>query len=55
MIPRLGLVVQNNQINRTEDEEIDIESKQYNDLLKIYEIAMNQVVNSITILKEILN
>lgn len=55
MIPRLGLVVQNNQINRTEDEEIDIESKQYNDLLKIYEIAMNQVVNSITILKERLN
>ncbi|MBO5477791.1 MAG: GTP pyrophosphokinase family protein [Clostridia bacterium] len=55
MIPRLGLVVQNNQINRTEDEEIDIESKQYNDLLKIYEIAMNQVVNSIKILKDRIN
>jgi len=55
VIPRLGLVVQNNHINRTEDEEIDIESKQYNDLLKIYEIAMNQVVNSIKILKDRLN
>lgn len=55
MIPRLGLVVQNNQINRTEDEEIDIESKQYSDLLKIYEIAMNQVVNSIKILKDRIN
>ena len=55
MIPRLGLVVQNNQINRTEDEAIDIESKQYSDLLKIYEIAMNQVVNSIKILKDRIN
>ena len=55
MIPRLGLIVQNNQINRTEDEEIDIESKQYSDLLKIYEIAMNQVVNSIKILKDRIN
>lgn len=55
MIPRQSLVVQNNNINRTEDEEIDIESKQYNDLLKIYEIAMNQVVNSINILKDRIN
>lgn len=55
MSPRQDLVVQNNQINKTEDEEIDIESKQYNDLLRIYEIAMNQVKSSLITLKDKIN
>lgn len=55
MSPRLDIVVQKNNIQKAEDEEIDIESKQYNDLLKIYEIAMNQVKDSIILIKEKLN
>lgn len=55
MSPRLDIVVQNNNIQKAEDEEIDIESKQYNDLLKIYEIAMNQVTDNIILIKDKLN
>lgn len=55
MSPRTDLIVQNNKLDSTEDEKIDIESKQYNDLLKIYEIAMIQVVDTMNGIKERLN
>ena len=48
------LTVQNNLV-KTEDEAIDIDSKQYNDLLKIYEIAMNQVIDILSIVKNRIN
>ena len=40
---------------KTEDEAIDIESKQYNDLLRIYEIAMNQVIDTLSRVKNRIN
>ena len=55
MIKRLSLVLKNNDVYKTEEDEIDINSKQYNDLLKIYEIAMIQIENNINVLKDRLN
>lgn len=55
MSPRTELIVQNNKINSTEDEKIDIESKQYNDLLRIYEIAMIQVADTMKSIQERIN
>ncbi|MGN1012221.1 MAG: GTP pyrophosphokinase family protein [Clostridia bacterium] len=55
MSPRTDIIVQNNKIDNTEDEKIDIESKQYNDLLKIYEIAMNQVTDTMNGIKARIN
>ena len=55
MSPRTDIIVQNNKIDNTEDEKIDIESKQYNDLLKIYEIAMIQVTDTMNGIKERIN
>lgn len=55
MSPRTELIVNNNELDNTEDEKINIESKQYNDLLIIYEIAMHQVVDTINSIKERLN
>lgn len=55
MSPRTELIVQNNNLNKTEDEEIDIESKQYKDLLIIYEIAMHQVVDTLNEIKNKIN
>ena len=40
---------------KTEDETIDIDSKQYNDLLRIYEIAMNQVMDTLSRVKNRIN
>ena len=40
---------------KTEDETIDIDSKQYNDLLRIYEIAMNQVMDTLSRVKSRIN
>lgn len=53
MSPRTELIVTNN--NLEEYERIDIESKQYNDLLKIYEFAMLQVQHSMLSIKTRLN
>jgi len=53
--PRTELIIKNNELDNTEDEKINIESKQYNDLLKIYEIAMHQVVDTMNSIKERLN
>lgn len=53
MSPRTELIVTNN--NLEEHERIDIESKQYNDLLKIYEFAMLQVQGYILSIKDRLN
>ena len=53
MSPRTDLILTDN--NLEEYERIDIESKQYNDLLKIYEFAMLQVQNSILSIKDRLN
>lgn len=55
MSPRTDIVIKNNNLEKTEDDKIDIESKQYNDLLKIYEIAMIQVVDTMSSIKERLN
>lgn len=55
MIKRPDLIKQNNDIKKVEDEEINIESKEYNDLIRIYEIAMNQVASEINLVKEKLN
>lgn len=55
MSPRTDIIVQNNKIDNTEDEKIDIESKQYNDLLKIYEIAMIQVIDTMNGIKARIN
>lgn len=55
MSPRTDIIVQNNKIDNTEDEKIDIESKQYNDLLKIYEIAMIQVTDTMNGIKARIN
>lgn len=55
MSPRTDIIVQNNKIDNTEDEKIDIESKQYNDLLKIYEIAMIQVTDTMNSIKARIN
>lgn len=54
MIKRTTLVINNNTLT-TEDEAIDIESKQYNDLLIIYELAMNQVKDTLTQVKDRVN
>ena len=54
MIKRNTLTIQNN-LMKTEDEAIDIESKQYNDLLRIYEIAMNQVIDTLSRVKNRIN
>lgn len=55
MSPRTELIIKNNELDNTEDEKINIESKQYNDLLKIYEIAMHQVADTLNSIKERLN
>lgn len=55
MIKRPDLIKQNNDIKKVEDEEINIESKEYNDLIRIYEIAMNQVASEINLVKEKIN
>lgn len=55
MSPRTNIIVKNNNLDSTEDEKIDIESKQYNDLLKIYEIAMIQVTDTMNGIKERIN
>lgn len=55
MSPRTELIIKNNELDNTEDEKINIESKQYNDLLKIYEIAMHQVADTMNSIKERLN
>ena len=55
MIKRSNLIKQNNDIKTVQDEEINIESKEYNDLIRIYEIAMNQVASEINLVKEKLN
>ena len=55
MIKRPDLIQKNNDIEKVEDEEINIESKQYNDLMKIYEIAMNQVASEINLVKDRIN
>ena len=55
MIKRPNLIKQNNDIKTVQDEEINIESKEYNDLIRIYEIAMNQVASEINLVKEKLN
>lgn len=55
MSPRQSLIIKNDKIKTTKEEEIDIDSKQCNDLLKIYELAMNQVKDSINMLKEKIN
>ncbi len=52
---RFDLIIKNNDIKRVNDEEIDIDSKQYNDLLRIYEIAMNQVVENIELVRDKIN
>lgn len=52
---RTEIILKNNSLKNTEDEAIDIESKQYKDLLKIYEIAMNQVKDIITIVGKSIN
>ena len=54
MIKRNTLTIQNN-LMKTEDEAIDIDSKQYNDLLRIYEIAMNQVMDTLSRVKNRIN
>lgn len=54
MIKRNTLTIQNN-LMKTEDEAIDIDSKQYNDLLRIYEIAMNQVMDTLSRVKSRIN
>ena len=54
MIKRNTLTIQNN-LMKTEDETIDIDSKQYNDLLRIYEIAMNQVMDTLSRVKSRIN
>lgn len=54
MIKRNTLTIQNNLV-KTEDEAIDIDSKQYNDLLRIYEIAMNQVMDTLSRVKNRIN
>ena len=55
MIKRPDLIKQNNDIKTVQDEEINIESKEYNDLIRIYEIAMNQVASEINLVKEKIN
>ena len=55
MIKRPDLIKQNNDIKTVQDEEINIESKEYSDLIRIYEIAMNQVASEINLVKEKLN
>ena len=55
MIKRPNLIKQNNDIKTVQDEEINIESKEYNDLIRIYEIAMNQVASEINLVKEKIN
>ncbi len=55
MSKRTEIVLKNNSLKNTEDEAIDIESKQYKDLLKIYEIAMNQVKDTITMVGKSIN
>lgn len=55
MSPRTDIIANNNNLERKEDEKIEVESKQYNDLLKIYEIAMQQVVNTLDGIQERLN
>ncbi len=55
MSPRSELIIKNGNIEKIEEERIDIESKQYNDLLKIYEIAMNQVQTGMLSIKDRLN
>lgn len=54
VIKRNTLTIQNNLV-KTEDEAIDIDSKQYNDLLRIYEIAMNQVMDTLSRVKNRIN
>ena len=44
------LILSNNNL-KEKDDEIELESKQYNDLLTIYGLAMNQVVNTATNIK----
>ena len=53
--PRTDIIIKNNKLDKTEDEKIDIESKQYNDLLIIYELAMNQVVGTLNGIKARIN
>lgn len=48
------LIISNNNL-KEKDDEIELESKQYNDLLTIYGLAMNQVVNTATNIKNRLN
>ena len=48
------LILTNNNL-KEKDDEIKLESKQYNDLLTIYGLAMNQVVNTATNIKNRLN
>ena len=48
------LILTNNNL-KEKDDEIELESKQYNDLLTIYGLAMNQVVNTATNIKNRLN
>ena len=55
MSPRTDIIIKNNKLDKTEDEKIDIESKQYNDLLIIYELAMNQVVATLNSIKTRIN
>lgn len=55
MSPRTELIIKNNELDNTEDEKINIESKQYNDLLKIYEIAMHQVADTMNSIKVRIN
>ena len=55
MSPRTDIIIKNNKLDKTEDEKIDIESKQYNDLLIIYELAMNQVVGTLNGIKARIN
>lgn len=54
VIKRNTLIVNNNTLT-TEDEAIEIESKQYRDLLRIYEIAMNQVKDILVQVKSRVN
>ncbi len=54
VIKRTNLILNNNTLT-TEDEAIDIESKQYNDLLIIYELAMNQVKETLIQVKDRIN
>lgn len=53
--PREDLISNNDQLDTTNDEIINIESKQYNDLLRIYEVAMHQVVDTLYTVKTKLN